>query len=604
MATGHRLHCLAWLPPVGIAALVVASASVGCTSDRLARGTHKIHVNHIGYDRGAPKRAVVEANDILDTFQVIDARSGKVALDGRLKKIDFFDEWGGGPAFYVADFSALDRPGTYALRIKGEVSPAFAVEERLLFTRTAAAVVRYFHAMRADESDAAIWRRDAAVPIFGTSETHDVRGGWYDASGDVSKYLTHLSYANFLNTQHIPLVAWALAWTYDTASQRPGARALLSEIQDEALWGADFLVRDQDKDGFFYATVFDGWSGRPERRQICAFSGTGGEPNGNFRAAFREGGGMAIAALARIAGWKKDSAYFPAARYLQAAERGFEHLEAKNLEYVDDGKENVIDDYTALLAASELFATTRRPEYLEAARARARSLVARVHSSGYFIADDGQRPFWHASDAGLPVVALVRYAEVEEDDARRQAVRAAVRKHLDHLVALTNAVPNPYGYARQQIAPDRSAFFVPHDNESGYWWQGEDARLASLTSAALMGGTMSAATAGEPLGVSRELSELAVDQLDWVLGKNPYDACMLAGFGRNNPEPYALSKPEGGTLAGGIANGITSRERDGQGIQWGTRFGGWRNWRWVEQWLPHTAWYLVAVTALAEAEER
>jgi hypothetical protein len=113
-----------------------------------------------------------------------------------------------------------------------------------------------------------------------------------------------------------------------------------------------------------------------------------------------------------------------------------------------------------------------------------------------------------------------------------------------------------------------------------------------------------AAASGEPLGVPPALGRLAVDQLDWVLGKNPYDACMLAGFGRNNPAPYSLSKPEGGTLDGGIANGITSRARDGRGIQWGIRLGGWRNWRWVEQWLPHTAWYLVAVTALAKAEDR
>jgi hypothetical protein len=30
--------------------------------------------------------------------------------------------------------------------------------------------------------------------------------------------------------------------------------------------------------------------------------------------------------------------------------------------------------------------------------------------------------------------------------------------------------------------------------------------------------------------------------------------------------------------------------------------GGWENWRWVEQWLPHTTWYLLAISALAELD--
>src|SRR5690606_8304353 len=114
-----------------------------------------------------------------------------------------------------------------------------------------------------------------------------------------------------------------------------------------------------------------------------------------YQAAFREGGGMSIAALARIASWSA-SGSFSAGEYLAAAERGFAHLQQHNTSYCDDGKENVIDDYTALMAASELFAATQKDEYLTAARSRASALRSRLHSAGYFIADDGSRPFWHA----------------------------------------------------------------------------------------------------------------------------------------------------------------------------------------------------------------
>ena len=36
----------------------------------------------------------------------------------------------------------------------------------------------------------------------------DVHGGWYDASGDVSKYLSHLSEANYMNPQQSPMAVW------------------------------------------------------------------------------------------------------------------------------------------------------------------------------------------------------------------------------------------------------------------------------------------------------------------------------------------------------------------------------------------------------------
>ena len=145
---------------------------------------------------------------------------------------------------------------------------------------------------------------------------------------------------------------------------------------------------------------------------------------------------------------------------------------------------------------------------------------------------------------------------------------------------------------------------MPHDNESRYWWQGENARLASLSAAALLGGAVARPTPGQRLGVSHELGSFALDQLDWVLGKNPFDTCMLAGFGRNNPAAYSNSKPESGTVVGGIANGITSSERSGSGIQWDKNAGrdAWQRWRWIEQWLPHDAWYLIAITALTNAE--
>jgi hypothetical protein len=561
------------------------------SAERAGGNVSLIHLNQLGYDTLGPKHAVIEGAETLARFSVVQA-DGKAIWCGPLSGKPF-SAWGSSASFYSVDFTGLTLAGTYRLVVDGTASEPFTVGDRRLFTETAASVLSYFKASRAD--DAPVWAADAAVPFFGGGRgPADVRGGWYDASGDVSKYLSHLSYANYLNPQQIPLVAWALAWVADEGGAALGASGLTNATRAEALWGADYLVRVLDPAGYFYATVFDGWSGEPGQRQICAFERESGVKTNEWQSALREGGGMSIAALARVARWQTGGEFAPS-RYLSAARAAFAHLNQNGAAYADDGKENVIDDYTGLLAASELFATTADPSDLDAARARATSLIARLSPTGMFIADGASRPFWHASDAGLPVLALVRFAQVETDDARRRAAIAAVRAHLDYLLAVTREVDNPFGYARQHTGSSAS-FFIPHTNESGYWWQGENARLASLAAAALFGASATGAGGDRYL----ELLRYAGHQLDWVLGKNPRDLCFLHGAGKNNPPAYCGSKPEHGTLEGGIANGITGRNADGSGFQWlsgGSDCGS--EWRWVEQWLPHAAWYLVAVTALA-----
>src|SRR5690606_35436165 len=131
-----------------------------------------------------------------------------------------------------------------------------------------------------------------------------------------------------------------------------------------------------------------------------------------------------------------------------------------------------------------------QPNYKKTARQRAGHLTGRMTAAGYFIADDGNRPFWHAAAAGLPVVALVRYLDAEKDRTYRRQALAVIRRFIDFQLAVTGEVPNPFGYARQVFRFRerlRTGFFIPHENESGWWWQGENARLASLATAVLTG---------------------------------------------------------------------------------------------------------------------
>ncbi len=585
----HALYLVATGSTAGILSLDWFELSAGSASASVAP---TFHLNQVGFDTLGPKHAVIEGPSDLKRFSVVG--SDGIAYWCSDLVAQNFSEWGSAKSFYSVDFTELTRAGTYRLQVGSSASAQFEIAEDRLFGKTLPSVLAYFKSSRADDAD--VVAADASLPLYGSSTRVDARGGWYDASGDISKYLTHLSYANFLNPQQIPLVAWALAWVYDQGGPALTAAGSATAVQAEALWGADYLLRVLDPTGFFYTTVFDGWSGNLGQRQICAFSGSSGATNGNFQSALREGGGMSIAALARAAAWKVNGS-FTSSEYLAGAEKAFAHLNSNGKDYADDGKENVIDDYTGLLAASELYAATKNPSHLDAARARATSLVGRLSAEGYFIADGESRPFWHASDAGLPTVALSRYLQVETDAARQTPMRQALSKHLNYLVRVTRAVTNPYGYARQHTTPAAAGFFIPHENESGYWWQGENARLGSLAAAALLGSDAIYANGTQYL----ELLRYAGSQLDWILGTNPYDTCFLSGHGAKNPPEYCHPKPQVGALVGGIANGITGKNADGSGIQFAGSSANacWDDWRWTEQWLPHAAWYLVAVTALA-----
>ncbi len=67
----------------------------------------------------------------------------------------------------------------------------------------------------------------------------------------------------------------------------------------------------------------------------------------DYETSFRSGGGIAIAALAKASTYPI-SGEFTSADYLKAAEDGFAFLEKNNLQYINDGKENIVDDYCAL----------------------------------------------------------------------------------------------------------------------------------------------------------------------------------------------------------------------------------------------------------------
>mgnify|MGYP006282597045 CR=1 FL=1 len=604
----------------------------------------RVLINHLGYDVTGPKRAIVSAGEARSlSFQLRRIENHEVCLFGSCAYRGFVDGWRRDP-FWSIDFSLFRETGTYYLEIREDDrrggdstahSEPFVIAEHRLFSETFSNLLYWFKGQRSSGVEEVA---DRAASFYGERrETVDLRGGWFDASGDTSKYLSHLSYANYLNPQQTPGVVWSMLSAHDALGRVAPAEPALwgRRLLDEIGFGADFLLRMQDPAGYFYLTLFDVWSKDPSRRIVSSFRTQEGIRGDDYQAGYRQGGGMAIAALARAGalGLRLQSSppeerelraatpgrsalqpeallpgEYPPERYLEAARRGFDHLEEHNTDYLDDGKENIIDDYCALLAATELYIALGEERYILAGRRRAEQLTARLVEEGgthYWKAGDGERPYYHAAEAGLPTLALIRYGEAEAiagEGVRRQEALETAARALRAELAVTGEVANPFGYARQHVSepggPRRSAFFIPHRNESGYWWQGENGRIASLAAAAFVAGSEGAAGV---LPVSEqersELEAFGYDQLGWILGCNPFDLCMLDGLGRNNPE-YEAAFPN---APGGICNGITAGVEDESDIAflpepWGED--PLHRWRWSEQWIPHAGWFLLAVSTL------
>ncbi|MDG2777759.1 glycoside hydrolase family 9 protein [Vibrio parahaemolyticus] len=560
--------------------------------------------NHIGYERLGPKKAIIQTEQphlSSYTAQLICATSEQTVATFAVEEQGKVANWHQG-YFYFIDFSSFTDSGDYFLQVEDSRSSYFTVGEHILLNQTLSDVIHYFKSQRCG---GVFDQQDRQVPVLNANQTVDVHGGWYDASGDVSKYLSHLSYANYLNPQQTPMVVWNILKGLSLLEGSEDIAAFTrTRLIEEALFGADFLVRMQNEKGFFYMTVFDKWSKDTAQREICAYETQLGHKFDDYQAGFRQGGGVAIAALAAASRLGVHGEY-DQQKYRNAAENGYWHLKEHNTQYLNDGEENIIDEYCALLASVELFKATKETRYLEESRLWAQRLVARQMSDEqiqhfWSANQDGSRPYFHAAEAGLPVIALCEYLAIEEDAVQTESVKRIVNRACEFEIKISNKVTNPFGYPRQYVKgvneSKRDAFFVAHNNESGYWWQGENARLGSLATMAYLAQPHIASQE-----IQQQLSVFAQDALNWIVGLNPYDMCMLDGHGRNNPDYL----PQYGffNAKGGVCNGITGGFEDEEDIAFNPpaqKDDMLQNWRWGEQWIPHGAWYLLAIMSQAQ----
>ena len=235
-----------------------------------------VKLNTVGYLIGRNKVASVPADVADSTFTIRDVATQQQVYAGSLSAntIDVSDT---GDTVRFADFTAFDEPGTYALEVGGlPASPQFEIGDTAyndIFRTTLLGLYgqRCGVAVKVNYdgdtfSHAACHTHDAqfdASLVPGMSGSYDATGGWHDA-GDYGKYTVNGAFSvAFL------LKAWEdFGQTLANINHIPDYADSLPPILAEAKFQLDWLLKMQLQDGsvlhLVCPKVFPGDATKPE----------------------------------------------------------------------------------------------------------------------------------------------------------------------------------------------------------------------------------------------------------------------------------------------------------------------------------------------------
>ncbi len=545
--------------------------------------TPTIALNHLGFLPDARKIVVVRASgeSAPAEFSIRDIGSPPepFRITKPLKKVE--SDFG---SCLTGDFSDLNREGMYQLTAGGERSVPFFIRGDV-WRRTLPRAVGYIHAQRCGcevpnvhpvchLDDAR--RRD-------NGEHVDVTGGWHDA-GDLRKWMS----ATMLNGFALLTLARTLGESWDRAGS--GAAPLLDEFR----WGNRYFLKMQDRDGQVWADTAGGVNGdNSDNHWTDNQIGTGDDryinpaKNGRNQAMF-----TALQAMAAQAFRSADADYSSAV--LSSAQRCWEAAARGT---------GAADLAWWARAAAELYRATGSDRWQTEAVALGRQLLE-LQETQFTAGQKLVRGFWRTSPrdpapytdavhSSLPPLVLLElsYTFPQHEDSKRWL--EAVRLHLEGYLAPMSARSAygilPFGLFRGSPTPEHYRplegemtyrYFMPVRKQ--FWWLGMSSHL--LSNAFLLARAARALREGS-------WRDLAFRQMEWVMGANPFGACLMTGEGMRNPYPHSRYV---GLIPGGIMNGIAGNTRDEPVLD--TEYG--FDWRTTEYWSPHNAYYICAVAAL------
>jgi hypothetical protein len=534
----------------------------------------RVLVNQVGYELAGPKSAVIATNFVpagktAARIEILDGQNRTVYTTNTSspERIQGQDQADWGWYFWRADFSAFSRRGDY--RVKASigkpygVSFPFTIDKDVLFAKTAPLDVDFFFVQRCG-FEVPGWHKACHMDDARVQGTpRELTGGWHSA-GDYNKLAWE--YGDGAVTYALALAAKSAPALLDKFDRN---RDGVADVRDEAEWGAKFLAKIQiPETGGLLGNIEQGPTRQaffkwvPPEMQTDGVPGTADDPV--------VGTNQGNTPLA-VAGWTLVSGM------VESRELKQEYLDrAVKLLRFFEKRPNTGADPHLLIGTIELYKATRRAEFLAGARTRVRTILK----------PEGLLRGGYSNSGDIPSAALGMFALSFPDDPLSAIIKQRLRRQLDYLVAEPR---NPFGITRQKTGKD--GYFFEPTSVLGHNFIFSSRAWGAMTIYRLTG--------------DRRAWAYAADQMDWILGKNPYNLCMMEGIGVVNPPRYhhrynSIPGRERGAVPGAIPNGFV-RDMGGfdrPGFDMSRKGRQYPSYRTSEPWLVHNILHLLSVTAL------
>ncbi|VAX16629.1 hypothetical protein MNBD_IGNAVI01-2028 [hydrothermal vent metagenome] len=507
----------------------------------------QVYVNQLGFELSGQKFFTASSNykSKSASYEIVDQNdetvySSSLKFRDRIKGA-FGHDWGS--YYWRGDFSQLKNPGHYRIKIildgLEDTSWPFEIADNIYWKNTVRPAFKFFYYQRCGME----------VPGFhkachlddAADEKHEQffdLAGGWHDAGDYNKYY---------NAPYVLGLANAYQNQQDLILSEEIDKDGTNEILDEILWGADFSRRMIAPDGSARGELTSGWGyfGAPEL-ETDNIPKTGDERplKGGVSG---KNSSRHTAAMAKVARITKENS-----KYIEAAKRG--------LAWAVDQK---LQGPLQLSAAIDLYAVTGEEEYSE--------LSKKLFDV-----------------CGLNDAAVaIEYDKIFQTDHSQQ-IREKLTKEADRMLEWSD---NPFGFYT----------YGPKENSNFFGTPADHPKFAIGTDHYIL-------DAVEKMGLAYLYNpnplylEFIYNQLNWILGNNPYGISLMEGVGSSFAPTYHhryfLAGVPRGAVPGGIINGIVWKDigvdtpyfdMSGVDIPYYAS---------NEFWLPHNTNYLKAISVL------
>ena len=530
----------------------------------------KIAFSHSGYTTGSSKSAIASGLSA-HHFSVIKADTGEVALTKPVEtKMTPLGN------YQILDFSEIQEPGRYLLRAGDTSTRPFRIADDA-WRESIWKALNFMYCERCGTEIPGIHGicHQDIYSVHGDKRLV-VNGGYHDA-GDLSA------------TGHTPAMVYALFSLAESVRRQGDDPVLLSRLLQEAKWGLNWVLKTRFGDGYrstgqLNSYWTDGIMGDEDDR----FGPAVNDPEWNFRVA-------AVEALA--------------ARLLRAAEPELAnrslHTAEEDWNYAVEGlktapplpelygqKDELERLSFGVIASVELFKATGEALYAREAHRLGDLIVASqerklqpwsIPLAGYFYSSPERKHLFHRFHVGQeeePIVALTRLCESFPEDQQWMTWYSAIVLHSQYYLKALAKEDAPYEVLPAGIYRESETNLLSHANK----WHpletadpkrfveevrqgvplGGDYYLRRFpvwfnfrgNTSVLLSEAKALSTAAHLRG-DLEGANLAQEQAQWIVGRNPFSASLMYGEGYDWTPLYSVRS---GQIVGALPVGIETRD--------------------------------------------